>query len=69
MYLVLLTVGLHVFSSATGMRGSNLCIVSELILSTKQRLQSDTFLYVVGTIIASVGFLHGRKVVILFVIL
>ena len=30
---------------------------------------SDTFRYVVGAIIANVIFLHGRKVVILFVIL
>ena len=44
-------------------------MVWELILSTKQSLQSDTFLYVVGTIIANVEFLHGRKVVTLFVIL
>ena len=35
---------------------------------TKQSLQSDTFLYVRGTIIANVYFLHGRKMVILFII-
>ena len=36
--------------------------------STKQSLQSDTFLYVGGTIIANVYFLYGGKVVILFII-
>ena len=44
-------------------------IVLELILLAKQSTHSDTFLYVVGAIIANVQLLHGRKVVILFVIL
>ena len=39
------------------------------ILLTKQSLQSDTFLYVAGTVSEMYSFLHGRKVVILFVIL
>ena len=36
-------------------------IAWEFILSTKQSLESDTFLYVVGTIIANVDFLTLKK--------
>ena len=38
-----------------------LLIVWVLILSTKQSLQSDTFLYVVETIIADVQFFTWKK--------
>ena len=36
-------------------------IVWELILHTKQSLQSDTFLYVAGTIIANVQLFTWKK--------
>ena len=37
-------------------------MIGELILPTKQGLHSDTFLYVVGTIIANTQFFTWKKI-------